>query len=141
MDTISTAHERTLTELDHARLTTLARRVHTGPNASEADDIDGTLELARVVPSRSVSPDVVTMYSQVQLADQANGSRYRLTVCYPADAEPAAGFVSVLSPVGASLLGLRVGATAHWVTPAGERGAAKVVAILFQPEASGDYTL
>ncbi|MBT9526646.1 MAG: GreA/GreB family elongation factor [Rhizobacter sp.] len=137
----SPSYERTLTDLDHARLTTLARRVHTSPVAHEADDIESALEMARVVPSRSVAPDVVTMYSQVQLIDSASGRRYRLTVCYPADAEPAAGYVSVLSPVGASLLGLRVGATARWVTPAGEPGAAKVVAILFQPEASGDYTL
>ena len=141
MDNIANTHERTLTELDHARLTSLTRRVHTSPAAHEADDIETALDMARVVPSRSVSPDVVTMYSQVQLVDSVSGRRYRLTVCYPADAEPAAGFVSVLSPVGASLLGLRVGATARWVTPAGEPGAARVVAILFQPEASGDYTL
>jgi regulator of nucleoside diphosphate kinase len=138
---ISTSHERTLTDLDHARLISLARRVHSSPAANEADDIETALELARVVPSRSVAPDVVTMYTQVQLVDVPSGRRYRLTVCYPSDAEPAAGFVSVLSPVGASLLGLRVGATARWVTPGGEPGAAQVVAILFQPEASGDYTL
>ena len=138
---LATSFERTLTDLDHARLTSLARRVHTSPAAHEADDIETALDLARVVPSRSVAPDVITMYTQVQLADSMSGQRYRLTVCYPSDAEPAAGFVSVLSPVGASLLGLRVGATARWVTPAGEHGAAKVLAILFQPEASGDYTL
>jgi regulator of nucleoside diphosphate kinase len=74
------------------------------------------------------------------LADLATGSEYSLTLCYPADADPAAGRVSVLSPVGASLLGLRVGEVARWQGPAGDTHAAEVVALLFQPEASGDYT-
>ncbi len=97
--------------------------------------------MAHLVPSRAVSPDIVTMYSQVLLEDCASGRRYRLTLCYPSDAEPSAGFVSVMSPVGASLLGLRVGATARWLTPNGDGGAAEVMALLFQPEASGDFTL
>ena len=59
----------------------------------------------------------------------------------PQDAEPHLGFISVLSPVGASLLGLRVGSVARWQAPHGEECAAVVAAILFQPEASGDYTL
>lgn len=68
-----------------------------------------------------------------------NGER-TLTICYPGDAEPTLGFISVLSPVGASLLGLSVGATAHWHTPTGDVCTAEVAALLFQPEASGDYT-
>lgn len=133
--------ERTLTELDHARLLTLTRQIRSGPAQCEADDIVDTLEMARLVPSRSVQPDVVTMYSQVRLQDSLSGSRFQLTLCYPQDADAAAGFVSVTSPVGASLLGLAVGATARWLTPSGEPRAAEVLAVLFQPEASGDYTL
>jgi regulator of nucleoside diphosphate kinase len=71
----------------------------------------------------------------------ATGLQQTLTICYPDDAEPQAGFVSVLSPVGCSLLGLRVGDVAHWHPPHGADGAARVLAVLFQPEASGDYTL
>ena len=58
----------------------------------------------------------------------------------PADAEPLAGFVSVLSPIGSALLGLRVGSVARWASPTGDEMAAEILAILFQPEASGDYT-
>ncbi|MFO1333096.1 MAG: GreA/GreB family elongation factor, partial [Rubrivivax sp.] len=47
----------------------------------------------------------------------------------------------VLSPVGSSLLGLQVGDVAQWRTPTGEAKAAEVVAVLFQPEASGDYVI
>ncbi len=129
--------ERTLTELDHARLARLRRDdPHGAPPALEA-----LLDDADLVEARRISPDIVTMYSQVLLADPRDGRRTTLTLCYPADAEPARGFVSALSPVGASLLGLRVGQIAHWRTPLGEPMSAEVIALLFQPEASGDYTM
>ena len=89
---------------------------------------------------RTGPPDVVTMYTQMEVTEVATGERQRLTVCYPNDAEPHQGFISVLSPVGASLLGQRVGAIARWRTPNGDGCAAEIVTLLFQPEASGDYT-
>lgn len=140
MDT--SALERTLTELDHVRLSKLLARDRRAdrspaPQLPIAELLDG----CTVVASRQVSPDVVTMYSQLLLLDPASGQRDKLTLCYPADAEPAAGFVSVLSPVGSSLLGQRVGAVARWVTPVGEERQAEILAILFQPECSGDYTI
>jgi regulator of nucleoside diphosphate kinase len=121
--------ERLLTELDHARLTRLA-----GLQLPEA------LQAADLVPSREIAPDVVTMYSQVEIILIDSGLRQRVTLCYPGDAEPALGLVSVLSPIGSALLGLRQGDLAHWHLPDGEARSAEVAAILFQPEASGDYT-
>lgn len=135
-----THEDRTLTELDHVRLVRLTRRVNEHDLLRPGCPIDAILDAAQLVPSRDVAPDVVTMYSQVELADDATDTMYRLTVCYPSDADPQAGFVSALSPVGAAVLGLRVGDTARWRLPNGEQRAAKVVAVLFQPEASGDYT-
>ena len=136
------ALERTLTELDHVRLLNLARRErHSDGSPTPRLTIEHVLDACATVPSREIPPDVVTMYSQVLLHDLACGQRSKLTLCYPAHAEPAAGFVSVLSPVGASLLGQAVGSVARWSTPAGEERAAAVLAILFQPEASGDYAM
>ena len=132
---ISTALARTLTELDHVRLEALLRR-HPGSGAALADCLDA----ADLVPSREIGPDVVTMYSQLLLADPADGSRRQLTLAYPDDADPERGFISVLSPLGSALLGLRVGDVARWRTPAGDERALEIVALLFQPEASGDYT-
>lgn len=128
------ALERTLTELDHIRLTQLVQR-HGG--ASPAADL---LDTADTAPSRAIAPDVVTMYSQVLLRDVDSGQRRTLTLTYPAEADPGAGLVSVLSPVGCGLLGLRVGAVARWRNPVGGERRAEVLALLFQPEASGDYT-
>ena len=138
---VATCDERTLTEQDHVRLARLIQRLGGVPPSHLQGPIAAILDAAELVSSRAVSPDVVTMYSQVELADLGTGKRYRLTVCYPHDVEPALGFVSVLSPVGASLIGRHVGSIARWRTPGGDEGAAEVVALLFQPEASGDYTM
>lgn len=130
-----TFEDRTLTELDHARLSRLVE-LHAGRNAP----IEAVLDAAELLPSREVPPDVVTMYTQLVVADPASGEQRKLTLCYPQDADAANGLVSVLSPVGMALLGLPAGATARWQAPSGETGAARIVEILFQPEASGDYT-
>jgi len=133
--------ERTLTELDHARITRLTRNGG-GPSRTRSENpLESALDDASLVPSRSIPPDVVTMYSQVLVRDLETARQQRLTLCYPADAEPELGRVSVLAPVGASLLGLRVGAEASWTTPGGEPRRARVESIVFQPESSGDYTL
>lgn len=125
--------ERQLTELDYVRLLRLGA-------GSMPQALAEGLTLAEVLPSRDISPDIVTMYSQVEIVAQDSGLKQKITLCYPADAEPGAGFVSVLSPIGTALLGLRVGGSATWDTPHGESRTAQVHAMLFQPEASGDYT-
>lgn len=134
--------ERTLTELDHVRLRNLLRRNASGDVSSEhVRVIEDILDASSLVPSRQVPPDVVTMYSQVLLQDMETGQQRKLTLCYPADAEPANGFVSVLSPVGCALLGLRVGGVARWSTPGSDVKTSEILAVLFQPESSGDYSM
>ena len=125
--------ERTLTEIDYARLSKLLSQQRLGHLAD-------WFECAEVTNSLTAPADLVTMNSRVEVVDLHTHHRQVLTVCYPGDAEPAAGLISVLSPVGSSLLGLRAGDTARWLTPHGEGCAAQIVAIQYQPEATGDYT-
>jgi regulator of nucleoside diphosphate kinase len=124
--------ERKLTELDFARL----RRLSHGALPPELDEV---LDEAELVDPRSIPADTVTMCARVEIEDVQTGEHRTLTICYPHDAQPAAGRIPVLSPIGAALLGLRVGATAHWCAPTGDRRSAHVVAVPFQPEAFGDY--
>ena len=137
-----TSSERTLTQIDHVRLTRLMTRAKAANDrAASFDQLEELLGQSDPVASPAVPANVVTMYSQVLLARAGESAPYyKVTLCYPQDAEPSRGFVSVLSPLGTSLLGLRVGDTAQWFSPHGEPKSALVMAILFQPEASGDYT-
>ncbi|NML16849.1 GreA/GreB family elongation factor [Azohydromonas caseinilytica] len=136
------AHEeRTLTVLDHTRLLELVPDDRRRLDPRLADPVEELLDNAALVPSRDIPPDVVTMRSKVVLQDLATSDTHALTLGYPGDARAGEGIVSVLSPAGASLLGLRVGSVARWTAPDGREHAAQVIAIHFQPEASGDYTL
>jgi len=125
--------ERLLTELDFARLSKLDKQLF------PPELVDG-LESADLVPSQEIPSDVITMYSQFVIVNNNSKREMKLTLCYPKDAEASMGCISILSPVGSSLLGLRQGETAHWHTPQGERHSAIIADVLFQPEASGDYT-
>ncbi|HWP10728.1 MAG TPA: GreA/GreB family elongation factor [Ramlibacter sp.] len=128
---------RTLTQIDYVRLTRLASL--SDRDASEA--VQALLEESDLVASAAVPATVVTMYTQVLLQGDTDTAPYKVTLCYPDDAEPSQGFISVLSPLGASLLGLRVGDVARWRTPLGGERTARIVEVLFQPEASGNYTI
>lgn len=128
---------RTVTELDHVRIHRLARQ-QPGAMASEMVEL---IDDADLVGSRDVPADVVTMHSQVRVARLSDGEQRLLTLCYPAETDPAKGLVSVFSPMGRSLLGLPVGATTRWTAPDGVVVTVQVLDILFQPEASGNYTL
>jgi regulator of nucleoside diphosphate kinase len=132
--------ERTLGELDHRRLSKLIGRSSLGPVSSFAT-LEALLDTADVLPARELPHDIVTMYSRVLLVNANTGKRRDLTLCYPDDPEALAGFVSVLSPVGTSLLGLRAGSIATWRAPGGGKGTAELLDVLFQPEAHGIYAL
>ena len=133
------ALERTLTELDHVRITNLVHRHKGGkPGVSSAWPIERVLDDADIVHWRQVPPDVVTMHSLVLLKDLRSGARSELKLCYPAEADASAGCVSVVAPACQRLLGQKVGAIVRWPTPSGVAGEGEVLDILFQPEASGE---
>lgn len=77
------------------------------------------LERARVVPAREVGADVVTMSSRVVFTDDA-GETHDVTLVYPEEADMEKSRLSVLTPVGAALIGLKVGQSIEWRTRLGE---------------------
>ena len=123
--------DRTLTESDHLQLTRLIERTGRAPAPAPLRDV---LDAADIVPEAELPADVVSMYSRVLLVAADAGSPHTLTLCYPADANAATGHVSVTSPVGSSVLGMRAGCVARWRTPDGATGTAEIAEVLFQPE-------
>ena len=131
---------RVLTELDEVRLRRLRERQ---PLPDFLDDaLDAVFDQADIVPTREVRPDVVTMLSRVVVQSAHGGDAPRtLTVAYPADAQPEQGVVSVLSPVGLALLGRRVGQVVAWQNPDGSEASWRILALDYQPEASGHFSV
>jgi regulator of nucleoside diphosphate kinase len=105
---------------DHARLTNLANAaLDTVPDTAE--ELLSELDRARVVADEAVPRDVVRMGSVVEF--ESEGDRKRVTLVFPPEADIAAGKVSVLTPVGAALIGLAVGESITWIARDGSRHA------------------
>ena len=132
---------RTITDLDHVRIFNLLRRQGTaGQSPAQAEALAELIDAADQVPPQQIAGDIVTMYSKLRVSDADGANERRLTLCYQADADVAQGMISVLSPLGTALLGLRVGELARWRGIDGKPAELRLLAIEYQPEASGDYT-
>lgn len=79
------------------------------------------LERAIIVAPRDIPPGVITMHSVAKVFDITGGSRREVTLVYPHEADPAAGRISVLAPLGTALLGYRTGDEVEWLMPGGVR--------------------
>src|SRR5688572_8021193 len=77
------------------------------------------LEGAVLVGSDDIPSDVVTMQSRVVLTEVATGRRREVTIVYPAEADAAAGRVSVLDSLGVELFGASLGGAIDCDTPEG----------------------
>lgn len=98
-----------LAEEDYARLRGIA---HNRPLEEE-------LDRAIVVPLDRLPGDIVTMNARCAYFDESANVRREVELVYPEDADPNAGKVSVLAPVGSALLGMAVGQAIDWVFPDG----------------------
>jgi regulator of nucleoside diphosphate kinase len=122
------------------KLIDLARETGNDANRRYLDRLEGELERAEVVNPNDIPKDVVTMRSTVGLKDMDNGNEMVYSLVFPSEADVDKGKVSVLAPVGTAMIGYRVGDVIEWEVPSGLRRL-KVVEIIYQPEASGDYHL
>jgi len=127
-----------LTELDLTRLENAAARA--GNSSPLADLVDNLIARANVVPGNKIPADVVTMNSVVRVVDDA-GAEQEWTLVYPEEANVASAKLSVLSPMGAALLGARAGKSIKYSSPNGAQHSLRIERIAFQPEASGQHTL
>ena len=118
---------------DHRQLNILAMAglTHT---PDQSDDLLYELERARVVDDTDIPGDIVRMGSTVLYRTDA-GQEQRVTLVYPVDADIAQGRISVLTPVGTALIGLRVGQSITWRDRAHKRHVLTVLAVEQQPDA------
>jgi regulator of nucleoside diphosphate kinase len=102
------------------------------------EQLERELLRAHVVRRQEIPADIVTMDSRVVFEDEGTGERREVTLVYPGKADIDAGRISVLTPVGTALLGLRVGQSIDWELPGGGRRRYRIAAVPYQPEAAGE---
>lgn len=83
-------------------------------NPERASMLLDELDRADVCSAAAMPADVVTMNSRVTFIDEKSGAERTVALVYPQDADIAAGMVSILSPVGVGLIGMRAGSSILW---------------------------
>lgn len=84
-----------------------------GPEAEAANDLLTELVRASIVPDDQIPSGLVRMGSTLSFKTDTGQAR-RVTLVFPQDADIAQGKVSVLTPIGAALVGLSVGQSIDW---------------------------
>jgi regulator of nucleoside diphosphate kinase len=95
-----------------------------------ADLLETELNRARVVSDDKLPTDVIAMGSTAVFKRRDSDEITRVTLVYPADADMQARKISVLSPVGAALIGLRVGGEIDWPMPNGKLAHLEVMEVI-----------
>jgi regulator of nucleoside diphosphate kinase len=132
-----------LTAQDYNRLRHLLAELTRQSRGMQAgvDTLEDILDLARIVQPEKVPGNVVTMNSRVLYEDVSTGDQGTVTIVYPGDADPSNQKISVLSPVGAALLGEAENSEVELPLPHGQTRRIRISSVLYQPEAQGDFAL
>ena len=114
-----------ISQPDYLQLTKLIEQ-HDTP-AAEALDIE--LSRADIVPDKDIPADAVAMGSQVTFVDLDSIEEKTISLVYPNEADVTQMKISVLSPVGSALIGLRIGGNIDWPVPLGKVRRLKVIGV------------
>lgn len=102
----------TMTRSDRERLWRLAES-HVAKSPDVGDVLMAELERARVVEDARIPADVVRMGSTLRFTSDLGEDR-RVTLVFPGEADIAEGKISILTPIGAALIGLSQGQSIDW---------------------------
>ena len=129
-----------VTSQDNQRLEDLLMEVEASDPRKHGDLKALTEELDRavIVDPKDVFSDVITMNSRAEMRDFETGETVAFTLVFPSEANIDEEKISVLAPIGAGMLGYRVGDEFEWKVPDGLRRM-KVTNVEYQPEAAGDF--
>lgn len=85
------------------------------------------LNRAQLVADEAFASDVVRMGSQATYTDDATRKTRTVTLVYPHEADVEHNRISVLTPIGAALLGLSARQSIQWLNPTGGMSSLTVI--------------
>ncbi|MFG0288876.1 MAG: GreA/GreB family elongation factor [Rhodopirellula sp. JB044] len=130
-----------LNELDYERLTRLLDTNFAqalGDRREHLFRLQERMMLADVLPPERMPRDIITMNTTLKLVDVERNEVEVYTLVYPEEACIVEGKLSILSPLGASLLGRRIGDMIR-LRVAARDCVKRVENISFQPERCGAF--
>lgn len=123
--------EIVLSREDHHKLSQLAH-AGIGVASTVADDLLYELDRANVVAAEQLPPDAVRMGSRVCYRTD-EGNQREVVLVFPSEADIDQGRISVMTPIGAALIGLRKGQSITWLTRDGRKQMLTALRVI-QPE-------
>jgi regulator of nucleoside diphosphate kinase len=126
-----------ISKTDYALIASQAMRLEaTAPQVVEMllDEIDR----AQVHSRDELPGDVATLGSVVTFVDESTGVRRCVQIVLPADADIERGSLSIVSQVGAGLIGLSAGQSIDWPCPDGRPRTLRIVDVEQHPALSVD---
>ena len=100
-----------------------------------ADFLLREIDRASTTSPAELPRDVVTMMSCVDFVDEDSGELHSVQLVYPKDADTDRHCISVLTPIGAALIGMRRGEAIDWADLRGARRRLRIVGVA-QPSRS-----
>jgi regulator of nucleoside diphosphate kinase len=89
--------------------------------APAASNVLREIYRAEIVPDDQLPRNVVAVNSCVDVRDNVAGANRRIVLVLPGETNSKPNAVSVLSPLGAALIGLSEGSSVEWCTASGDR--------------------
>ncbi|SJN11520.1 Regulator of nucleoside diphosphate kinase [Halomonas citrativorans] len=96
--------------------------------------LEEELTRGEVIDPQEIPDDVVSMNSQIRFTDLTRGRQMVRTLVYPHALSTVEDGISVMAPIGAGLIGLKVGDIIDWPLPNNSEVRLRIDAILWQPE-------
>lgn len=90
---------------------------------------------ATIVEESMIPADIVTMGSRVEYREEGRNSSQVVTLAYPGERELFDDAISVLTPIGAALLGLAAGQSICFAGSNDRPITIKIMRVIYQPEA------
>ena len=94
------------------------------------------IDRAEIVPSSELPSNVVALGSEVEFEDESSGARRTVRLVTPGEADIELGRVSILTSVGAGLIGMAAGAQISWPKPDGTERKLRMVRVDRSPNES-----
>ena len=117
-----------ISKRDYDRLNSVAEVARrTVPDVAEY--LSQELDRTTVAADEAVDGSRIGMGTQVEFRDNETGRVRSVQLVYPAEADPQVGRISILTPIGAALIGLTERQTMPWSGRAGERRTLTVLRI------------
>lgn len=102
-------------------------------NPAVAALLNSELDRAELCDAYSIPADTVTMNCTVEFVDERSLARRSVKLVYPWDADISKNRISVLTPVGAGLIGMTAGNSIAWPDRSGAERILKIMSVQRPP--------